>query len=91
MSSKAERRAEREAEQARDDHFQKACSGLPIIAESDLTCDAAFEKGVSYGFCKCRPDFDVINRLLAERGLEIAIMDEDFGSEIAFVIQEKTA
>jgi hypothetical protein len=88
-NSKAERRAERALEQARDDHFQQACSGLDVTAESNLTCDSAFEQKVPYGFCRYRDNLQVVNRLLAERGLEIALMDVDFGSEIAFVIREK--
>ena len=88
--SKAERRAERAAEKARDDHFQEACRETYITGETDLTCDAAFEQGVSYGFCRETTNLRIVNRLLRERGLEIALMDEDFGSEVAFVIQEKT-
>ena len=86
--SKQERKAERALEQARDDHFQTACREADITGETDLTCEKAFEQSVSYGFCRYTSSLRIINRLLQERGLELAIMDEDFGSEMAFVIQE---
>ncbi len=73
-----------------DDYFiEQMDADLEITAESDITMDEAFERQIPYAVSKARSTLRLVNRLLAERGLEIAALDADLGSEIAFIIREK--
>jgi len=66
-----------------------ASEGTDITKESPLTLYTAFENNVNYGLSRGNFTLRIVNRLLKDHGLEIALLDEDFGSEIAFVVQKK--
>jgi hypothetical protein len=73
------------------DYFDEQSSAqLEITKKIDLTCIEAFEQRIPYGFTKGITTLKVVNRLLALRGLEIVSLNEDFGRELMFIIQEKT-
>lgn len=81
--------AEREKEDLRGKRFDAACEGSPLDGETDLTVDDLCERDIKFGFCRYHRSLEIVNRLLNERGLEISITDDDFGSDMAFIIQEK--
>ena len=79
------------SEREEADYFDEQTEAkLEITKKIDLTCIEAFEQRIPYGFTRGITTLEVVNRLLALRGLEIVSLNEDFGRELMFIIQDKS-